>query len=202
MDQLEGRNPVFEALNRNRRAVRRIWIDRGAKPDRRVTGILSIAEQRKIPTAKVHRSELDKMADGRVHNGVVAHAEPLPRYSARALVDEVLDAGRAPFFVMADGLAYEHNLGAILRTSLGFGVDGLFVPTRRGASLSPVVQRVAMGAAEVVPVVHEGLFAALKPIKKATDMEQPVKKAAMEQPMKTTDTNKQDFLRSRCFGSN
>ena len=168
MDQLEGRNPVFEALRRERRAVRRVWLDQGARPDQRIRGILSMAEKRGIPTARVHRGELDRMADGRVHNGVIAHAEPLPRYSARALVDQVLDHGeRPPFFVMADGLAYEHNLGAILRSCLGFGVDGLFVPTRRGASLSPVVQRVAMGAAEVVPVVHEGLFAALKPIKRA-----------------------------------
>ena len=33
-------------------------------------------------------------------------------------------------------------------------------------------------------------------------MEQPIKMAAMEQPIKTTDTEKLDFLRSRCFGSN
>ena len=81
--------------------------------------------------------------------------------------DDLFDRGEVPFLVLADGLSYEHNLGAVLRSSLGFGVNGVIVPTRRGASISPVVQRVAMGAAEVVPVVHEGLFAALKHIKRA-----------------------------------
>ena len=72
-----------------------------------------------------------------------------------------------PFLLLADELTYEHNLGAILRSGLGFGLDGLIVPTKRGAQLSPVVQRVSMGAAEVVPVVRESLYAALKQIKKA-----------------------------------
>ena len=167
MDQLEGRNPVLECLVRGRRRTVRLWIDRGAKPDKRIARILSEAEKKGVPTSKVHRTELDKMSDGRVHNGVIAHAEPLPAWTTANLLDHLFDQGVQPFLVLADGLAYEHNLGAILRSSLGFGVNGVIVPTRRGASLSPVVQRVAMGAAEVVPVVHEGLFSALKHIKKA-----------------------------------
>lgn len=166
-DRIEGRNPVLECLTRQARAVRRIWIDRGAKPDRRISAILQMAEERSIPTARVARQRLDQMAEGRVHNGVIAEADALPDWSAKSLIEHVLDSGVDPFFVLADGLSYEHNLGAILRSSLGFGVNGVFVPTRRGASLTPVVQRVAMGAAEVVPVVRESLFAAIKPIQKA-----------------------------------
>ena len=166
-DRLEGRNPVLECLTRQTRAVTRIWLDRGAKPDRRISAILDMAEKRRIPTARVARQQLDQMAEGRVHNGVIAEADPLPDWSAKSLLSHVFDSGEDPFFVLADGLSYEHNLGAILRSSLGFGVNGMFVPTRRGAALTPVVQRVAMGAAEVVPVVRESLFAALKPIKKA-----------------------------------
>jgi 23S rRNA (guanosine2251-2'-O)-methyltransferase len=85
----------------------------------------------------------------------------------RQVMDEVYEAGRDPFYVLADEVVYEHNLGAILRSCLGFGVDALVLPTRRGAGVGPVVQRVAMGAAEVVPVVHEGLSSALKPIRDA-----------------------------------
>jgi len=110
---------------------------------------------------------LDTRADGRVHNGVIATAEPLPQLTTAQLLDEVFDAGRHPFLIVADGLSYEHNLGAVLRSALGFGADGVIVPTRRGSALGPVVQRVSMGAIEVVPVVREGLFSALKHIKRA-----------------------------------
>ncbi len=69
--------------------------------------------------------------------------------------------------MLVDSLAYEHNLGAVLRSALGFGVGGVVLPTRRGAGLTPVVQRVSMGAVEEVPIVRESLFSALKHIKKA-----------------------------------
>ena len=50
---------------------------------------------------------------------------------------------------------------------MGAGVHGVIVPEVRGKGLTPVVQRVAMGGAEEVPLVREGLFSAIKQIKKA-----------------------------------
>ncbi|MFT6142243.1 MAG: 23S rRNA (guanosine2251-2'-O)-methyltransferase [Myxococcota bacterium] len=166
-DQLEGRNPVIEALARKRRAVKQIWMDRGAKEDDRIRKLLKLAEVEGVPLAKVSRNKLDEMSEGRVHQGVIAHAEPLPMSTSAEMVSNAFDQEGHPFFILADQIQYEHNLGAILRSALGFGVSGLILPTRRGASLTPVVQRVAMGAAEAVPVVNEGLFSAIKHMKKA-----------------------------------
>jgi 23S rRNA (guanosine2251-2'-O)-methyltransferase len=166
-EQLEGKNPILEALSRKRRRVLRIWVDQGAKPEPRLDRILKLAAEQKVAVARVERQKLDRMADGRVHNGIVAEAEELPSFTTAALLDDLFGRGVDPFLVLVDEVAYEHNLGAILRSSLGFGVHGVIIPTRRGAGLSPVVQRVAMGAAEEVPVVREGLYSALKPIKKS-----------------------------------
>lgn len=165
MEQIEGRNPVIECLARNRRRVVRIWLDRGAKPDERIARLLALAEQRGVRVERVDRQKLDKMAEDRAHNGVIAEAEDLPSWTTERLVDE--NFGPNLFFVLVDEVSYEHNLGAILRSGLGFGVNGVIVPTRRGAGLSPVVHRVSMGAAEEVPLVREGLYSALKHIKKA-----------------------------------
>ena len=165
-DQLEGRNPVLECLARRKRGVRRVLLDQGARPDPRVKRILELAERAGVRVERVDRRRLDDLAEGRVHNGVVAIADPLPGWTTRGLLDDIYERGQQPCFVMACEISYEHNLGAILRSSLGFGVNGLIVPTRRGAGLSPVVQRVSMGAVEEVPVVREGLSSALKHIKK------------------------------------
>lgn len=167
MSQLEGRNPVIECLQRGRRPVRRIWLDSGAKVDAKVARILELASEASVPISRVDRARLDKLAGGRVHNGVVAEADPLPNYTTRQLLDHLFNAGVSPLLVLADEVNYEHNLGAILRTGLGFGVNGLVIPTRRGAEVSPVVQRVSMGAVEEVPVVREGLSSALKHIRQA-----------------------------------
>jgi 23S rRNA (guanosine2251-2'-O)-methyltransferase len=166
-EQLEGRNPVVEALRRQRRRVVRVLIDVGARPDPRIAEIERLAAEVGAKVERVERRQLDKLADGRVHQGVIADAAAMPQLTMRQVMDEVYEAGRDPFFVLADEVVYEHNLGAILRSCLGFGVDALVLPTRRGAGVGPVVQRVAMGAAEVVPVVNEGLSSALKPIRDA-----------------------------------
>jgi len=167
MERLEGRNPVMECLVRGKRRVRRIRLDRGAKVDRKIAEILQRAQAAGVPVERVDRATLDKLSEGRVHNGIVADADDLPSPTTAQLLDALFGAGKEPLLVLADEVNYEHNLGAILRSSLGFGVNGLIVPTRRGASVGPVVQRVSMGAAEVVPVVREGLSASLKHIKKA-----------------------------------
>lgn len=167
MDQLEGRNPVLEALVRGRRAVRRIWIDRGARPDPRVTRIHELAAASGVQILPKDRRDLDASAEGRVHNGVIAWADPLPQLTVAQLLDRTFASGQDPLILLCAELSYEHNLGAILRSALGFGVHGVVVPTRRGAALSPVVQRVAMGAAEEVPVVRESFHSAAKHLQKA-----------------------------------
>jgi 23S rRNA (guanosine2251-2'-O)-methyltransferase len=130
------------------------------------------------------------MAEGRVTNGVIAEAEPLPQWTTAQRIDQVFEKGETPLFLLCGELAYEHNLGAILRSSLGFGVHGVIVPTRRGADVSPVVQRVAMGAAEEVPLVRESFHSAAKHLQKAgiplvgADMNgTPIGEAKLEGPL-------------------
>lgn len=166
MDQLEGRNPVHECLKRARRRVRRVYIDERAGDDPRIAAIEALSAEQGVQISRVPRAKLDQMAEGRTHNGVIAQADPLPLITSRELVD--LAFGPDLFIVLADGLQYEHNLGAILRSALGFRVSGVVLPTKRGADpVSPVVARVAMGAAEALPIVRESLFVAISELKRA-----------------------------------
>ncbi|TVQ90039.1 MAG: 23S rRNA (guanosine(2251)-2'-O)-methyltransferase RlmB [Deltaproteobacteria bacterium] len=167
LDQIEGRNPVVEALARRRRRVVRIWVDERAGADPRLERIASLARQAGVQVQGKPRRALDEKAEGRVHNGVIAWAEPLPQLTVAQLIDRAFASGSPPFFLLCAELAYEHNLGAILRSALGFGAHGVIVPTRRGAALSPVVQRVAMGAAEEIPVVRESFHSAAKHLQRA-----------------------------------
>lgn len=166
-EQLEGRNPVIEVLRRARRRVHVVRIDLGARPDPKIAEICELAAKAGARVERVERNVLDRIAEGRVHQGVIAEADALADWTTREVLDAAFQTPHAPLFVLADEVNYEHNLGAILRSCLGFGVHGLILPTRRGAGLGPVVQRVSMGAAEEVPVVREGLSAALKPLSDA-----------------------------------
>ena len=166
-DQIEGRNIVIEVLRRKKRKVLEIFLDERAKRDNKISEILKVSQKRQIPLRRIQRVKLDKMSQTGVHNGVIAFAEPHPEFSTKQLLNLIYKKGQQPFLVMADELNYEHNLGAILRSAMGAGVHGVITPHKRGKGVTPVVQRVAMGGAEEVPLVREGLFNSLKEIKKA-----------------------------------
>jgi 23S rRNA (guanosine2251-2'-O)-methyltransferase len=114
----------------------------------------------------VPRGELDRVARADVHNGVVAFAEPLPHTTLHEVLDLCEARGEEPLLLLLDEVQYEQNLGAILRSAAGAGAHAVVTPTRRGAQLSPVVQRVAMGGAEEVPVVREGLLSAVATLRR------------------------------------
>lgn len=159
-DALEGRNVVLDALLRGRREVRRIWLDEGAKPDAKIRRILELGGAR---VQRVPRVLLDRMSHTGVHNGVIAEADPFPELTVRELLEQVAE----PFVVLVDEVQYEHNLGAILRSALGAGVDAVIVPVERGKGLSPVVHRVSMGGAEAIPLIREGISSALAQLRRA-----------------------------------
>jgi 23S rRNA (guanosine2251-2'-O)-methyltransferase len=167
LEQIEGRNPVIEALRRNRRAVVRIFLDDGAKVDAKLAMLLDLAAKKGVPVERVERQFLKGKTKDRVHNGVVAMAEALPQHTVQSLIEQLFEESDSPLIVLADEIVYEQNLGAILRSAMGAGADGLIIPNRRGAGMSPVVNRVSMGGAEEIPVVRAGILSAIKRIRKA-----------------------------------
>jgi 23S rRNA (guanosine2251-2'-O)-methyltransferase len=160
LDQLEGRNVVFAALEASGR-VREILVDDHARPTPKLHKLEELARTRGARWLPTPRPQLDKISQTGVHNGVIGFAEPLPKHTLKSALDAAEAAGREPFVVVLDEVQYEHNLGAVLRTASAAEVTALVTPTRRGAAVSSVVQRVAMGGAETVPVVREGLNSAL-----------------------------------------
>ena len=158
---------VVEALWRQRRKVAAIYLDERAREDAKVRRILALAQEHGVPISKVPRRHLDALCVGGVHNGVLAWAEPLPGYTTQGLLSELERASEEPFVVLVDEASYEHNLGAVMRSALGAGVHGVVVPVRRGKGLSPVVHRVSMGGAEVVPLIREGLSSSLATLRRA-----------------------------------
>ena len=63
-------------------------------------------------------------------------------------------AGRPPLLLVLDGVQDPHNLGACLRSADAVGADAVVVPRDRATGLTPVVRKVAAGAAETVPFVQ------------------------------------------------
>jgi 23S rRNA (guanosine2251-2'-O)-methyltransferase len=85
------------------------------------------------------------------------HARPRGEREARPRGEgdlvEILDGNEKPFLLILDCVQDPNNLGAILRTADGAGVDAVIAPKDKAVGLTDTVRRVAVGAAESVPFV-------------------------------------------------
>lgn len=67
---------------------------------------------------------------------------------------ELLAECPVPFLLVLDGVQDPHNLGAILRSADGLGVDAVIVPKDRAVGLTETVRRISVGAADRVPFLQ------------------------------------------------
>jgi 23S rRNA (guanosine2251-2'-O)-methyltransferase len=148
-----GLHAVRTLLQRHADKVGQLLVVRG-REDARMSEVLKLAREHQVKVEFRSAQELDQLANGERHQGVIARLQKVENLGEGAL-DELLDkAGAAPFVLVLDGVTDPHNLGACLRTADAAGVHAVIVPRDRAAGLSPVVRKVAAGAAETVPLIQ------------------------------------------------
>jgi 23S rRNA (guanosine2251-2'-O)-methyltransferase len=164
--QIEGRNAVLESV-RSGREIERVILDSAAgERDTRISELLALCHSRNIALVRAPRSEIDRMARGRPHQGVVALAEVRPSVSLAEVLDACEERGKEPCLLLLREVVHQQNLGAILRTAEAAGVDAIVVPTFRGADIGPEASRVSQGASEYVPLVRQSLTQAAAMLRK------------------------------------
>ncbi|MEH6685978.1 MAG: 23S rRNA (guanosine(2251)-2'-O)-methyltransferase RlmB [Halopseudomonas sabulinigri] len=150
-ERVFGVHAVQALLERSPKRVRRLLLPAGRLNERQ-QALLDLAVTAVITTQRVTGEELDQLAEG-VHQGVVAEVTPSQVWSEEMLTHLLDRLDGVPLLLVLDGVTDPHNLGACLRSADAAGVQAVIVPRDRSASLSPVVRKVACGAAETVPLV-------------------------------------------------
>ena len=149
-----------------RRRVHEIWISSELEGDEALDDIVGLARSNRVPIIYVARRRLEAEARSEAPQGVLAKAAELEEVDLAQLIKR--RQGSVPFIVAVDGVTDPGNLGAILRSCEGAGVDGVVVPRHRAVHVTPTVAKAAAGAVEHVPIaVVPGLPAALARMKDA-----------------------------------
>lgn len=148
-----GLHPVRALLQRHPERVRRLWMLQG-REDARAAGLRQLAQDHGLRVQPAGAAELDRMAEGGVHQGVVAEVVPAAALDEDDLDGLVAAAGPKALLLVLDGVQDPHNLGACLRTADAAGVTAVVAPRDRASGLTPVARKVATGAAESVPFVQ------------------------------------------------
>ncbi len=146
-----GVHPVRELL-RAGGAVRRLVVDEERHRTDELAELLALADEAGVQVDRVPRGDVDELAAGQVHQGVVAVAPPF----AYADLSRVLGgiSGRNGLLVALDGITDPHNVGSIARTAEAAGADALVIPSRRASGVTPTVEKAAAGALAHLPVAR------------------------------------------------
>ncbi len=148
-----GRNSVVEAL-RARLPLTTVYIAEGAERDGRIREMFRLTAERGVAVLEVSRSEIDRMTDGAVHQGLAAKMPAYQYAHADDLLERAAEQGEPALIVALDSVTDPRNLGAVVRSAAGFGAHGVVVPERRAAGMTASAWKVSAGAAARVPVAQ------------------------------------------------
>lgn len=148
--QVEGRNPVLEALKAGR-PVYNLVVAKG-EPHGSLREILRLAREKGIKVQEVPREVLDRRALSGSHQGVIALVAAAPPVDLDDILADCRQPGVTPLLVVAAGLQDPQNLGALIRCAEAVGAQGLIIPRHRSAPVTPAVVRASAGAAEHLSV--------------------------------------------------
>ncbi|MEN3272723.1 MAG: rRNA (guanosine2251-2-O)-methyltransferase [Actinomycetota bacterium] len=147
-----GRMPVLEALLDEEVRVEKVLLARSARGDS-VDEIVDAAKRRGVAVQKVAPEKVTRVSgNGRHDQGVVAD---VVAPGLRELDDEI-DAlrsdgrsgrgGRLALLVL-DGVTNPANVGMIIRTVTGAGLDGVVLPRAGSPDVGPLVVKASAGVA-------------------------------------------------------
>jgi 23S rRNA (guanosine2251-2'-O)-methyltransferase len=153
---LEGRNTVHDALSSDKK-IQNVFVAKESLDDPKIKEILVLAKQRKVSLNIVPSKDIKNKTKSFNPQNVVAQMEV-----EDISLKEVLEKNKNACILLFNRLDYEQNLGAIMRTSWGAGVDAVIVAPSGVHEVTPVVAKVSMGGVAYVPVIAQSLFPALK----------------------------------------
>lgn len=149
-DYIYGRNAVIEHLKNNKSADK-LYIQRHAVKGS-MHRIIELATEAGLPIIEADKAKLDHMAEGGNHQGVALLAGDFEYCQVEDILMACKKENKPPFIVILDRLTDPHNVGAIIRTALCAGVDGIILPVRRSALVNSVVHKVSAGAVNYMKI--------------------------------------------------
>lgn len=147
------------ALESKSRPVHRVVLSRD-KPIEDVRDLEQLARKAGVRVERLPREQIDALANGKTHGGVIAEAGERTFLTLNDLLMLPTPAPSHPstgsaesgkFIIMLDGIEDPFNFGQAVRSFYAAGVTGLVVRPRNWMSAAGVVARASAGTSEWMP---------------------------------------------------
>ncbi|MCR5265898.1 MAG: 23S rRNA (guanosine(2251)-2'-O)-methyltransferase RlmB [Cyanobacteria bacterium RUI128] len=149
-DIIYGKNSVIEALN-SEREINKVLISKTNHSDEKIEEIKNLAQRKGIVFQFVGKEKFAPY-NGLNHQGVIAQIAPI-EYNE---LDDFISRHKmknTSSLVILDGVEDVHNIGAIIRTCVCAGVDGILIPSRRNCQITSVVEKTSAGAVNHIDII-------------------------------------------------
>ncbi len=145
---LYGRNVVVEMLQDNSIEIHKLHMASSNKPDGAIKKILRLAKERNIKITHHDKNTLSRISKNAKQDQGVAIDIISKSYLNAAKLKE-LDSFR---LIALDGIHNPQNLGMIIRSCAAGNVDGIILPKKNSAKISPLVVKASAGTLFKLPI--------------------------------------------------
>jgi 23S rRNA (guanosine2251-2'-O)-methyltransferase len=152
-EMVAGRNAVLEALRAHVPGAA-LYVAYRTEADDRVRTAVKLAAESGLAVLETGRSELDRLTQGAVHQGLALRVRPYRYAHPDDLIVRATDAGQVPLIVGLDGITDPRNLGAIVRSAAAFSGHGVVIPGRRTAGVTAGAWKASAGTLARLPVAQ------------------------------------------------
>lgn len=143
-----GVRAVVEALRADPRNLIMVHVS-DASPRGALAEVIQLATAAKVLVEPADHAQLEALAKGVRHQGVVAvSGADYPYLDLDALLLRARSLSDAPLLVALDEVTDPHNFGAIVRSAVALGAHGVITLKDRAAPVTSTVVRASAGATE------------------------------------------------------
>ena len=145
-DFIFGINAIHEMLIAAPKRVQEVFVCGNANRGR-LQALVVEARHLGLPVSFHSAQELDRLAQGQRHQGVVAAVDTYAYPVFEKLLQQIAKAKITETILVLDGIVDPGNFGALLRTAESAGVRHIVIPKDRSVDVNPLVVKASAGAA-------------------------------------------------------
>ena len=154
-----GKNPILEILKTEPKELKKIILLKTVKPESRLKEIVKIAEENGINTLFLNNYDFLKYFDRKnksegISQGIIGFANDYQYTPLKDLLDNI-KLVKNPLLILLDEITDPQNFGAIIRTSVCLGADGIIIPRHNSAEVNHTVFKASSGAVKYIKIAKE-----------------------------------------------
>ena len=147
---LYGRNVVLEVLQDSNVEVHKLHMSKSNQTDGAIKTILSLAKKRNIEVTYHEKNSLSRISkNAKQDQGVAIDIISKSYLDAKEIKN--MDSFK---LIALDGIQNPQNLGMIIRSCAAGNVDGIILPKKSSAKISPLVVKASAGTLFKLPIYY------------------------------------------------